>query len=100
MQFYWLKAFLTVTEEQKFPQIWDLYSKIENNLNFYLSTLPAKFNDIIFQNKGKTQFWGNYLAYFVAFAQTEFFLKNLAKYNCNVPAAFKCQRQRIAWMSI
>ena len=70
IQFLWLKAFLAVTEEQEFPQICNLYSKIENNINFYSSTLPAKINDKIFS--GKTQFWDHFWTYFVLFAQREF----------------------------
>ena len=31
----------------------------------------------------------------VIFAQREFFLKTLAKYNCNGPPAFTCQRYRV-----
>ena len=70
IQFLWLKAFLVVPEEQEFPQIRNLYSKIENNINFYSSTLPAKINDKIFS--GKTQFWDHFWTYFVVFAQREF----------------------------
>ena len=57
LQSNWLKAFPAITQEQEFPQIWDLYSKIDNNVNFYLRKFPAKINDIIVQNKGKTLFW-------------------------------------------
>ena len=61
----------------KISQIWDLYSKIENNL----------------------QFWGHFLVYFAAFAQRELFIKNLVEYNWSGPATFKCQRQRVDYMS-
>ena len=95
LQSIWLKAFLTLTQEQELPQIWDLYSKIDNKIKFFLSTFQAKINDKTFQNKGKTLFWGHFWAYFVVFAQREFFLKHLAKYNCSGPPAFKCQRYRV-----
>ena len=61
-------------------------SRTLNNINFYLSTFPAKINDKIFQNKEIN-------------LQSEFFLKNLAMYNCRGPPAFKCQRQRKDWLS-
>ena len=53
---------------------WDLHSKIDN-INFHLSTFPAKINDKIFQNRGKSLICGNNGAYFVVFSQKEFFLK-------------------------
>ena len=37
------------------PLSWTL-----NNINFYLSTFPAKINDTNFQNKEKTVFWGHF----------------------------------------
>ena len=55
LQSNWLQAFPGTIQE--FPQIWDLYSTTDNNINFCLSTFPAKINDNIFQNKGKTLFW-------------------------------------------
>ena len=73
-----IKAFLAIIQKQEFPQIFDLYSKIDNNINFYLSMFPTKINDKIFQNKGKILFCGHFWAYFVVFAQREFFLKNPA----------------------
>ena len=98
LQCNWLKAILAITQEQEFPQIWDLYSKIDNN--FYLSKFPAKIKGKkFFKNKGKTLFWGHFWAYFVVFAQTEFHLKNLAEYNCSGPPAFICQRYRVDWPS-
>ena len=45
LQSNWLKAFPAVTQKQEFPKIWDLYSKIDNNINFCLSTFPAKINE-------------------------------------------------------
>ena len=95
LQSNWLKALLAITQEQDFPYIWELYSKIDININFYLSTFPAKINDSIFQNKGKNLFRVHFWAYFVVFAQREFFLKHLAKQNCSGPPAFKCQRYRV-----
>ena len=53
-----LKAFLAITHEEEFSQIQDLYSKIDNNINFYLSMFPAKLNDNIFENKAL--FWGHF----------------------------------------
>ena len=41
LQSNWLKAFLAIIQEQ-FPQIWDLYCKIDNKIKFYLKTFPAK----------------------------------------------------------
>ena len=43
LQSNWLKAFPAITQDQEFPQIWDLYSKTDNNIKFYLSTFPDKF---------------------------------------------------------
>ena len=91
----WLKAFPAIIQEQEFSQIWYLYSKIYNNINFYLNTFPAKINDETFQNKGKTLLCGHFWAYFVIFAKREFFLKNLAKYNCSGPPAFKRQKYTV-----
>ena len=65
-----------------------LLSQTLNNTKFYLSTFPAKINDKIFKINKKPYF-------VVILAQREFFLKTLAKYNCSVPQAFKCQRHRI-----
>ena len=48
LQSNWLKACLALTQEQEFPQIRDLYSKIDNNINFYLSRFPGKTNHKIF----------------------------------------------------
>ena len=70
--------------------IQDLYSKRDNNINIYLSTFPANIDDKIFQNEGKLLFLGHFRPYFVVFAQTDFFLKNPAKYYCSGPPAFKC----------
>ena len=50
-----------ITQERQFPQIWDLYSKMDN-INFYLSTSPVRINDKIFQDKGKTLFWSQQLS--------------------------------------
>ena len=56
----WLKAFPAKTQEQGFLQIWDLYSKMDSNINFHLNMFPAKINTNFFQNKGKTLFWGHF----------------------------------------
>ena len=62
LQSNWLKAFLAETQEQEFsqdiPNTKDLYSKIDNNINFYLNAFPAKISDKFCQNKGKILFWG------------------------------------------
>ena len=65
LQSNWLKAFLAIIQEQAFPQIWDLYNKIDNNINFYLSTFTAKINDKIFQRKNPIL--GSFLSIFCRF---------------------------------
>ena len=52
---------------------------------FLLSTFPAKINDKIFQNKEKTHFGVN-------FAQSDFFLKTPAMYNCRGLPGFQMCR--------
>ena len=78
LQSTWLKGFLILAKEQELTQIWDLYSKIDNNINFYLNTFPAKINDQNFQNKWKTLLGGHFWARCVVFAQRKFLHKNLA----------------------
>ena len=73
------------------PQMWDLCIKIDNKINFYLSMFLAKVYGKIFQNKGKIVFCDHFWAHFLVFTQREFFLKNLAKYNCSGSAASKIQ---------
>ena len=63
MQTNWLKAFQAITQEQEFSQIWGLYSKIDNTINFYLRTFPAKINRKMFQNNGKTLFLGHFWSF-------------------------------------
>ena len=31
---HWLRAFLAIIQEQEYPYIWGLYSKIDDNINF------------------------------------------------------------------
>ena len=57
----YVESFPAITQERQFPQIWDLYSKMDN-INFYLSTSPVRINDKIFQDKGKTLFWSQQLS--------------------------------------
>ena len=83
LQFNLLKTFLAIIQEQEFPQIRDLYSKIDKKINFYLSTFPTKTNHKIIQNKPKSLLWGHFRAYFAIFAQRGFFLKSPTNYNCN-----------------
>ena len=71
----------------------NLISRTLNNTNFYLSTFTAKIKSKCFQINKKPWF-------VVIFAQKEFFLKTLAKYNCNGPLAFRCQRYRVEYYSI
>ena len=73
-----MQIFLAITQEQirrNFPRR-DLYIKIDNNINFYLSTFPANINDRIFKGREKPFLGGHISAYFVLFVQREFFLKN------------------------
>ena len=92
LQSYWLKAFLAIIQVQEFPpMMWDLCIKINNKINFYLSMFLAKIYRKIFQNKGKIVLCDHFWAYFLVFTQREFFLKNLAKYNCSGSAASKIQ---------
>ena len=60
LQSHWLKAFPAITQEQGFPQIWDLYSKIDNNINLYLSTFPAKNSKEKFSNQRKKPILGSF----------------------------------------
>ena len=56
---------------------------------FLLSTFPAKINDKIFQNTEKTQFNSKTR---VNFAQSDFFLKTPAMYNCRgLPGFQRCR---------
>ena len=57
----YVESLPAITQERQFPQIWDLYSKMDN-INFYLSTSPVRINDKIFQDKGKTLFWSQQLS--------------------------------------
>ena len=51
-----LKAFPAITQKQKFSQIWDLYSKIDDSI--ILRSFSGKINEIFFPNIGKkTIFW-------------------------------------------
>ena len=74
-----------------------MYSKLDKNINFYLSTFPAKINYEVFQNKGKILFCGHFWAYFVVFAQKIIFFKSPAKYTCSGSPVF--QRYRADWPS-
>ena len=96
LQSNWFKAIPVITQEQELP-LWYLYSKIDSDINFYLSIFSAKSIDNIFQNKEKTLFWSHFWAYFVIFAQREFFLKHPAKHSCIGPPPFKCKRYRVDW---
>ena len=76
LQSNWLKAFPAITQEQKFPQIWDLYSKIDKNINFYFRNFPARIDHKIFQNKGKIRLLGHFWSiFFLLF--TMFYPKNI-----------------------
>ena len=55
-----LESFSSYNSRRRISQTRDLYSKIDKNVNFYLSTFPAEINDKMFQNKGKTVFLGNF----------------------------------------
>ena len=57
LQSNWLTDFTAITQKQEFPQIWGLYSKIGNNINFYLNTFPGKINDKILKIKEKNPFF-------------------------------------------
>ena len=57
----------------------------------------AKINNKIFQINKKKPCKNDHK---VNFAQREFFLKTLAKYNCNGPSAFRCQRCRVEYYSV
>ena len=70
-----------------------MYSKLDKNINFYLSTFPAKINNEIFQNKGKILFCGHFWAYFVVFTQKDFFLKIQLNIIAVVPQYFKDTEQ-------
>ena len=98
LQTNWLKAFPAITQGKEFFQTWDLYSQIDNNNNCYLRTFPAKINYKIFHNNGKTLFLCH-VYFFVVFTQRQFLLKNVSKYNCSGPSAFKCQKWRIDWQA-
>lgn len=54
LQTNWVKAFPAITQGQEFP--WNLNSKKDNNINFHLSTLPAKINKLC-KIKKKLYFW-------------------------------------------
>ena len=46
----WLaETFWPISQEKKFPQIWDLCSNTASNINFHYSSNSAKSNDLIFQ---------------------------------------------------
>ena len=49
LQSDWLRTFWPISQEQKFSQIWDLYSNTANNINFHYITNLVKINDQIFQ---------------------------------------------------
>ena len=54
-----LKAFPAITQKQKFSQIWDLYSKIDDSI--ILRSFSGKINEIFFPNIGKKLFFGSFL---------------------------------------
>ena len=74
LQFNWFKAFPVITQEQGFP-LWYLYSKIDSDINFYLSIFSAKSIDSNFQNKGKTLFLESFLSIFCHFCPKGIFPK-------------------------
>ena len=61
---------------------------IGNNINFYLSTFPAKINDKIFQNKGKTLLLFHFQPYFVVFPKENFSSKIQLSTTAVVPQHF------------
>ena len=56
LQSNWLKAFLAIIQKQEFPQIWYLFSKIDNKFNFYLSWFQQKPMTKFFKINKKTHF--------------------------------------------
>ena len=45
----WLRTFWPLSQEQKFPQIWDLCRNTANEINFNYRTNSVKIKDKIFQ---------------------------------------------------
>ena len=45
----WPKAFWSISQEQDFSQIWDLYRDTANNINFHCISNSGKNNTEIFQ---------------------------------------------------
>ena len=70
----------------------DLSSWTLKNTIVYISTFPAKIYRHFFKIKEKPYFG-------IICAQSDFFLKALAKYNCSGPPAFKCKTYTVDYHS-
>ena len=91
-----MKAFLAIIQEQ-FPQIWDLYCKIDNKIKFYFKTFLAKPMTKFFKINEKPYF-GVILEHIWVFGPYGIIQKNFSN-NCSDTTAFTCQWYQVDWPS-
>ena len=73
LQSGWLRTFWSISQEQKFSQIWDLFRNTANNISFHYTIKPVKINDHIFQYIQKNPVFGPFLVHFYKFWGKKFF---------------------------
>ena len=78
LQSGWLRTFWSISQEQKFSQIWDLFRNTANNISFHYTIKPVKINDHIFQYIQKTLFLAHFWSIFTSFGAKNFFPENPA----------------------
>ena len=64
LQSDWLRTFWPISQEQKFPRIWDLCRNTANNINFHYWKNSVEVNDQIFQLIQRTLFCAHFLVHF------------------------------------
>ena len=94
LQFDWPTAFLPITGELKFCQIWDWWWNINNNISFHFGLFPGKTMWQNFLKNPKNPILGPFLALFPKLGKNEFSWKKSHCYSLIFQLSTNVQKMR------